>query len=406
MMRLLVVDDAPDIATLLLLAFHVDGYAVDTAATGEQALELATVNEYDVAILDLGLPDIDGLEVCRRLRADLPKLLIIILTARVEIEQRVAGLDAGADDYLTKPFDYEELCARVRALLRRDLRVREPLLQCGDLTLDPAARTAIQGNHQLTLTRKEFGILEYLLRRRGEIVSQEKLLEHVWNAEANPFTNTVRVHVNALRRKLGDTATLPRYIQTVVGAGYRLDDFARGRPDLTETLSPSEYTSSTLSLVSEQRRNAMSARTWADQLADAPRLLIVEDAPDINQLLVVFFHQAGYNTLAAYDGRAALDLFRREPPNLVILDLGLPDIDGLDVCRQIRQESAVPILMLTKRGELDDRVKGYAAGADAYLVKPFLVEEVQAAVQALLRRNGGVEDRSGQSAPRAGAPAA
>ena len=131
----------------------------------------------------------------------------------------------------------------------------------------------------------------------------------------------------------------------------------------------------------------MSTRTWADQLADAPRLLIVDDAPDITQLLVVFFHQAGYNALAAYDGRAALDLFRRESPNLVILDLGLPDIDGLEVCRQIRQDSAVPILMLTKRGALEDRVQGYAAGADAYLVKPFLVEEVQAVVQALLRRN-------------------
>jgi DNA-binding response OmpR family regulator len=388
-MRLLVVDDAPDIATLLLLAFHVDGYAVDTAASGEQALELAAIHEYDVAILDLGLPDMDGLEVCRRLRADLPRLLIIILTARAEIEQRVAGLDAGADDYLTKPFDYQELCARVRALLRRDLRAREPLLQCGELTLDPAARTAAQGHRRLTLTRKEFGILEYLLRRRGEIVSQEELLEHVWNAEANPFTNTVRVHVNALRRKLGDTAAMPRYIQTVIGAGYRLDDFARSTPNLTETLSPTEYASSMTAFESEQRRNAMSPRTWADQLADAPRLLIVDDAPDITQLLVVFFHQAGYNALAAYDGRAALDLFRREPPNLVILDLGLPDIDGLDVCRQIRQESTVPILMLTKRGELDDRVKGYAAGADAYIVKPFRIEEVEAVVQALLRRNGG-----------------
>jgi DNA-binding response OmpR family regulator len=388
-MRLLVVDDAPDIATLLLLAFHVDGYAVDTAASGEQALELAAIHEYDVAILDLGLPDMDGLEVCRRLRADLPRLLIIILTARTEIEQRVAGLDAGADDYLTKPFDYQELCARVRALLRRDLRAREPLLQCGDLALDPAARTAAQGHRRLTLTRKEFGILEYLLRRRGEIVSQEELLEHVWNAEANPFTNTVRVHVNALRRKLGDTPAMPRYIQTVVGAGYRLDDFARSTPNLTETLFPTKYASSSTSFESEHRRNAMSTRTWADQLADAPQLLIVDDAPDITQLLVAYFHQAGYNAMAAYDGRAALDLFRRESPSLVILDLGLPDIDGLDVCRQIRQESAVPILMLTKRGALEDRVRGYAAGADAYLVKPFLVEEVQAVVQALLRRNGG-----------------
>jgi two-component system, OmpR family, response regulator len=384
-MRLLVVDDSPDIATLLLLAFHMDGYAVDTAAGGEQALELAAINDYDVAILDLGLPDLDGLEVCRRLRAERPGLLILILTARVEVEQRVAGLDAGADDYLTKPFHYEELCARVRALLRRDIRARESLLQCADLTLDPAARTAHQGERRLDLTRKEFGILEYLLRRRGEVVSQEDLLEHIWNAQVNPFTNTVRVHVNALRRKLGDTAAAPRYIETVVGAGYRLDDFSRHRRNLTETLSPPVYASSTTSAESTWR-NAMSTRSWADQIANAPKLLIVEDAPDINQLLTVYFHQAGYNPLAAYDGRAALDLFRRERPDLVILDLGLPDIDGLEVCRQLREESAVPVLMLTKRGELEDRVKGYAAGADVYLVKPFMIEEVQAAVQALLRR--------------------
>jgi DNA-binding response OmpR family regulator len=386
MMRLLVVDDAPDIATLLLLAFHLDGYAVDAAASGEQALELAAINDYDVAILDLGLPDLDGLDVCRRLRAEHSNLLIIILTARVDVEQRVAGLDAGADDYLTKPFHYEELCARVRALLRRNMRARAPLLRCGDLTLDPAARAAYQGKRLLSLTRKEFGILEYMLRRRGEVVSQEDLLEHVWNAEANPFTNTVRVHVNALRRKLGDAAATLRYIETIVGVGYRLDDFSRRRPNLTETLSPPEYASSITSVESEQRRSTMSTRSWADQIANAPRLLIVEDAPDINQLLAVYFHQAGYNTLAAYDGRAALDLFGRERPDLVILDLGLPDIDGLDVCRQLRRESAVPILMLTKRGDLEDRVKGYAAGADVYLVKPFMIEEVQAAVQALLRR--------------------
>ena len=132
----------------------------------------------------------------------------------------------------------------------------------------------------------------------------------------------------------------------------------------------------------------MSTRTWADQIADAPRLLIVDDAPDITQLLVVFFHQAGYNALAAYDGRAALDLFRREHPSLVILDLGLPDIDGLEVCQQIRQESGTPVLILTKRGDVEDRIKGYAAGADAYLVKPVRVEEVQAVVGALLRRAG------------------
>jgi DNA-binding response OmpR family regulator len=223
---------------------------------------------------------------------------------------------------------------RVRALLRRDMRVREPLLQLVDLKLDPAARVAWQANRRLALTRKEFGILEYLMRRPGEVVSQEQLLEHVWDAEANPFTNTVRVHINSLRRKLGDTAETPRYIETVVGA-----------------------------------------------------LLFIDDAPDINSLLVNYFRQAGFDTLGAHDGRTGLDMARAEHPDLIVLDLGLPDIDGIDVCRELRRASAVPIVMLTRRGELGDRVKGLEAGADYYLVKPFRIEELKAVIDAMLRRS-------------------
>jgi DNA-binding response OmpR family regulator len=382
-MRLLVIDDSPDIATLLKLAFQLGGYAVDTALSGELALERAAIHSYDVAILDLNLPDLDGIEVCRRLRAEHPQLLIIMLTARTSRAEIITGLDAGADDYLTKPFDYEELVARVRALLRRDMRVRLPRLECGDLVLDPAAGSVWLAGRQLALSRKQLRILEYLMRRRGEIVSQEDLLEHVWNAEANPFTNTVRVHINALRRALGDTASRQRYIETVVGMGYRFDDFAQ-RPALTVTLSPPAYASSTQHDDRESRRNAMTTRSWQDQLAEAPKLLIVDDAPDITQLLVVYFHQAGFNTLAAYDGRTALDLARRTSPDLIILDLGLPDMDGLDVCREIRRTSSVPIVMLTKRNTELDHLQGLAAGANAYITKPFDAHGLQATVRSLL----------------------
>jgi DNA-binding response OmpR family regulator len=221
-MRLLVVEDEADLAHALAKGLRRQGYAVDLAFDGMQGLELAEVNDYDLLILDLNLPEMDGLEVCRSLRAGQLSMLILILTARGQPNQRIAGLDLGADDYLVKPFHFGELTARVRALLRRDMRVRSPLLQYKDLKLDPTARVVWQDNRRLELTAKEFGIIEYLLRHQGEIVSQETLLEHVWDMQANPLTNTVRVHINSLRRKLVDMAETPRYIETVVGQGYRL----------------------------------------------------------------------------------------------------------------------------------------------------------------------------------------
>jgi DNA-binding response OmpR family regulator len=221
-MRLLVIEDEPDIASALEKGLRQVGYAVDMALDGERGSELALVNDYDLLILDLNLPGMDGLEVCHRVRAECPSLLILMLTARSRPDERVAGLDLGADDYLVKPFHFAELTARVRALLRRDLRVRVPLLQCKDLKLDPAARVVWQGNRRVELTSKEFGILEYLLRHQGEIVSQEAILEHVWDMQTNPLTNTVRVHINSLRRKLEDMAEMPRYIETIVGQGYRV----------------------------------------------------------------------------------------------------------------------------------------------------------------------------------------
>lgn len=221
-MRLLVIEDEPDIASALEKGLRQVGYAVDIALNGEQGSELALVNNYDLLILDLNLPGVDGLEVCNRVRAECPSLLILMLTARSRPDERVAGLDLGADDYLVKPFHFAELTARVRALLRRDLRVRVPLLQYKDLKLDPAARVVWQGNRRVELTSKEFGILEYLLRHQGEIVSQEALLEHVWDMQTNPLTNTVRVHINSLRRKLEDIAETPGYIETIIGQGYRV----------------------------------------------------------------------------------------------------------------------------------------------------------------------------------------
>lgn len=226
-MKLLIVEDELDMATALQKGLRREGYAVDIALDGQLGWDMAEVNDYDLLILDLGLPELDGMEVCRRLRSSRPSLLIMMLTARSRTDQCSAGLDLGADDYVVKPFAWQELVSRVRALLRRDVRARLPLLECGALRFDQVSRTVWQGDRHLDLTNKELGILEYLLRHRTEIVSQEDLIEHVWGEEANPFTNTVRVHINSLRRKLGEDPDGVNYIQTVIGKGYRLGDPTR-----------------------------------------------------------------------------------------------------------------------------------------------------------------------------------
>jgi DNA-binding response OmpR family regulator len=222
-MRVLVIEDEFDLAKALAKGLKNNGYAADIALLGEQALQKMEFNEYDLAVLDLNLPDIDGLELCKTLRARRPKLLILILTCRKRLKDKVMGLDMGADDYLAKPFHFQELLARIRALLRRDLPTKEPILQVGDLKLDPSSRTVFKGNRRLELRNKEFCILEYLMRRAGEVISQEELLEHAWGEEElDFFTANLRVHIHSLRKELNDDAQNPKYIETLPGVGYRL----------------------------------------------------------------------------------------------------------------------------------------------------------------------------------------
>ncbi|XVV10151.1 response regulator transcription factor [Actinoplanes sp. CA-131856] len=222
-MRLLVVEDEPDLAEGLRIGLGRDGYAVDIALDLAQAYDRLTVNEYDLMLLDVNLPDGDGFSLCRDLREGrIPtpgpdKLRVLMLTARGGLADRVRGLDDGADDYLVKPFHMTELLARLRALLRRETRNTTATLVIGALELDAARHHVLLAGAELKLTRKEFGILRFLMTRAGEVVSSEDLLEHVWDAHADPFTQTVRVTVGTLRRKLGSGS-----IETVVGRGYRL----------------------------------------------------------------------------------------------------------------------------------------------------------------------------------------
>ncbi|UED83905.1 response regulator transcription factor [Streptomyces profundus] len=219
-MRILLLEDDADLAEVVALGLRNESYAVDVVGTYAGADELLRTTTYDVACVDLGLPDGDGLDLVRRLTTDgelrRPRRSLI-LTARDAVGDRVAGLDAGADDYLVKPFHFAELMARLRALARRG-DDRGALLNVGDVTLDLATHTASRSGTRLRLTAREFSLLRYFMHHPGEVLSAEDLLEHVWDANADPFTATVRVILSRLRRKLGE----PPLIFTITGAGYQL----------------------------------------------------------------------------------------------------------------------------------------------------------------------------------------
>lgn len=226
------VDDEADLVDALARGLRRDGYAVDTATDGEEALAKASWTPYDLVCLDLTMPGIDGLEVCERLRAEPPEGVaprVLMLTARDTLEDRIRGLDVGADDYLVKPFAFDELSARIRSLLRRDPGRSGAVLRVGDVELDTARHRAIRGDRALDLTAKEFALLRYFMSHPGEVISQERLLDHVWDEHADPFTNTVRVTVGTLRRKLSVDDEAP-LLETVVGSGYRLVEPSDGRP--------------------------------------------------------------------------------------------------------------------------------------------------------------------------------
>ena len=220
-MRVLVIEDDERLSSVLARGLRKQAFAVDTAADGEEALFLAQTNSYDLLILDVMLPERDGFDVCRQLREDGSSVPILMLTARDGVADRVAGLDLGADDYLTKPFDFAELLARSRALLRRREVYRSPLLQVGDLTLDTAARSASRNGRPIELTAKEYSVLEYLVENAGRVLGRAEIAEHVWDERYDPFSNVVDVYIQRLRRKLDGTGP-GSFIRTRRGEGYQL----------------------------------------------------------------------------------------------------------------------------------------------------------------------------------------
>ncbi len=219
-MRVLVVEDEPRMSMLLQRGFREEGYAVDAARDGTDGLWLATEQDYDAIVLDIMLPELDGIEVCRRLRAERRWAPVLLLTARDGVDDRVRGLDAGADDYVTKPFSFAELAARVRALVRRRTGERPPVLEVGDLHIDPARHRAWRGDFELELSPKEMALLELLMRHAGDVVSRTQILDHVWDFAYSGISNVVDQYIGYLRKKV-DRPFGRDDIETVRGVGYR-----------------------------------------------------------------------------------------------------------------------------------------------------------------------------------------
>jgi len=220
-MRILVVEDEIDLCNAIAEGLEIDGYAVDTCNDGETAYELILVEKYDLVILDLNLPTMDGIDILKEVRKQDKEVKILILSARGSVSDKVLGLDLGANDYLAKPFDFEELEARIRSLLRRKFEQFDMILNFDKISLDTSKRTAFVGIDELSLTKKEFSLLEYFILNKDRVISQEELMEHVWNMEADSFSNAVRVHIASLRKKLKAVLNYDP-LQTKIGEGYFL----------------------------------------------------------------------------------------------------------------------------------------------------------------------------------------
>ena len=354
MSRILIAEDEPRIASFLEKGLRANGFTTSVAEDGVQAVIRARSGDFDLLILDIGLPGKDGFSVLRELRSAGFPLPIIVLTARDGVADTVAGLEGGADDYVTKPFRFEELLARVRVRLRGERATEDTVLRVGRLALDLRTRRLEVDGRSLELTAREFTLAETFLRHPGQVLSREQLLSHVWGYDYDPGSNVVDVYVGYLRKKLGADR-----ITTVRGMGYRLEERdKRAAP--------------------RDRRRAM-----AEVAAAEKRVLVVEDEPRIAQFIVKGLSADGHEVVVAENGDVGLFFAVNETFDAVVLDLGLPGLSGLSVLEQIRDRHAdLPIIMLTGNDEPAAREACIAAGASGFVTKPFVFEDLLETVRA------------------------
>ncbi|WP_459500674.1 response regulator transcription factor [Bacillus sp. C1] len=223
-MKLLLVEDEVILSNIISKGLKKSGYAVDTVFDGKEALELVEINVYDLIILDLNLPSMDGMEVLRRIRSKCADIKILILSARSDVHDKITGLDSGANDYLVKPFDFQELDARIRSLLRRSFTQESTVLSCSNITLDSSKKLVFVNHSLIDLTKKEYSILEYFMFHKNKVISAEELIEHIWDSEVDLFSNSLKFHIHSLRKKIADVLGEREVIKTIRGQGYVISE--------------------------------------------------------------------------------------------------------------------------------------------------------------------------------------
>ena len=335
----------------------------------------------DLVLLDLRLHTLDGLEACRSIRAG-STVPILILVGSDSVVARIRGLEAGADACLTEPFSFEELLARLRAALRRTpLSMHDERLEVCDLVLDVGRHEVSRGGRPIELTAREFDILEFLLRHPGEVLTRAQICSAVWGSADLGTSNVLNVHIHALRQKL-DADFEPKLIHTVRGVGYRLR-----LPRRRVAASPSPALAGVRTPPPNPPQPAARGHTETDMTG--PRILIVEDDHELRGVLVRGLEEEGFQSEALGSGAEFLNRAARSLPDALVVDIGLPDADGRDLCNALRaQGRQLPVLFLTARDALPDRLSGFRAGGDDYMTKPFAFEELVVRLRALLRRSG------------------
>ncbi|HEY9619239.1 MAG TPA: response regulator [Crinalium sp.] len=374
-MRILVVEDDENVAKTLKLLLSSYSYAVDIATYGEEGLQMADAFEYDLLLLDMVLPDSDGIKLCQQLRTQGHQMPILLLTGQGEGHQKTAALNTGADDYMVKPFNSEELIARIQALLRRGTLINQPVMTWGSLQLSPSSHHVTYNTRLLALTPKEYAILELLLRNSQRILSSRAILEHVWTAEDNPGEETVRVHIKGLRQKLRAAGAPATLIETVYGVGYRLN--------------PLETNSDLVSKTPAQSAPSNFCADMARWNALQPNVMAISQNMPLLASLKAFLEPKSLQIMPLTDPGLFWETLDACSPDLLMLDFELSGVSSLELCQRMHRDprwNKLPIIFLLPHTETALINQVFAAGANDFVSQPIVGPELIARVTSHLER--------------------